>query len=73
VLIFKGEMFDVISLCVTSIANSGMAYGEFGTPEGIASLNWFIKLVMSLIMLLGRFEILLPLYFLSLRSHRFGG
>ncbi|MGA1873450.1 MAG: potassium transporter TrkG, partial [Thermoplasmatota archaeon] len=31
VLVFKGDMFAVISLCVTSISNSGMAFGEFGT------------------------------------------
>jgi trk system potassium uptake protein TrkH len=73
VLIFKGNIFDVMSLCVTSLANSGMAFGEFSTPEGISSLNWFLKLLLTFIMLLGRFEILLPLYFISFRSHRFGG
>jgi trk system potassium uptake protein TrkH len=73
VLIFKGEMFDVISLCVTSISNSGMAFGEFQSHEGIASLNWFVKLLLSGVMFLGRFEVLLPLYFLSFRGYRFAG
>ena len=73
VLIFKGEFFDVISLCVTSISNSGIAFGEFSNHEGIASLNWFLKLVLSAVMFLGRFEILVPLYFMSLRGYRFAG
>jgi trk system potassium uptake protein TrkH len=71
VLIFKGEFFDVISLCVTSISNSGIAFGEFNSNEGIASLNWFLKLLLSAVMFLGRFEILLPLYFFSIRGYRF--
>ncbi|MBN1390484.1 MAG: TrkH family potassium uptake protein [Candidatus Thermoplasmatota archaeon] len=73
VLMFKGDLFDVISLSVTSVSNSGIAFGEFGTPEGITSLNWFVKLVLSGIMFLGRFEVLLPLFFLSMRGSRFTG
>jgi trk system potassium uptake protein TrkH len=73
VLIFKGELFDVISLCVTSISNSGIAFGEFNGNEGISSLNWFLKLLLSAVMFLGRFEILLPLYFFSIRGYRFAG
>lgn len=73
VLVFKGELFDVISLCATSISNSGIAFGEFSGPEGIASLNWFLKILLSGVMFLGRFEVLLPLYFFSLRGYRYAG
>ncbi|MGA1793010.1 MAG: TrkH family potassium uptake protein [Thermoplasmatota archaeon] len=73
ILIFRGDMFSVISLCVTSIANSGIAFGEYADPGGIASLNAFVKLVLVSIMFLGRFEVLLPLYFLSMRGARFTG
>ncbi|MFW3147064.1 MAG: TrkH family potassium uptake protein [Thermoplasmatota archaeon] len=73
VLIFKGPLFDVISLCVTSLSNSGMAFGQFSVPEGIESLNWAVKLMLILVMLLGRFEILLPLYIMSPGSYRFNG
>ena len=63
----------MLILCVTSVSNSGMAFGEFSTPGGISSLNWFLKLTLSLIMILGRFEILLPLYIITLRGRRFTG
>ncbi|RLF68271.1 MAG: hypothetical protein DRN57_04565 [Thermoplasmata archaeon] len=72
-LLFADDMFDALSLCVTSLSNSGMAFGIYSTAEGIAGLNWFVKLVLALMMLLGRFEILLPLYVLSLRGKRFTG
>lgn len=72
-LVFNGNIVDVISICVTSISNSGIAFGEFASPEGISSLNWFLKIVLSGTMLLGRFEVLLPLYFLSMRGTRFRG
>jgi len=73
VLMFRGDLFNVMSLCVTTVSNSGMAFGEFSTPEGISSLNWFVKLVLSVTMLLGRFEILLPLYVLTLRGLKYDG
>jgi trk system potassium uptake protein TrkH len=73
VLMFRGDLFNTMSLCVTAVSNSGMAFGEFATPEGISSLNWFVKLGLSGTMLLGRFEILLPLYVLTMRSVRYDG
>ena len=72
-LLFHGDIFEAISLSVTSVSNSGMAFGKFATVEGISSLNWFVKILLSIIMLLGRFEILLPLYMLSLRGRKFTG
>jgi trk system potassium uptake protein TrkH len=72
-LMFHGDLFEALTLCATSISNSGMAFGVFSTADGIESLNWFVKLVLVLIMILGRFEVLLPLYVLSLRGRRFTG
>ncbi len=72
-LLFHGDIFEAISLGVTSVSNSGMAFGAFATVEGISSLNWFVKILLSIIMLLGRFEILLPLYIFSLRGRKFTG
>jgi len=50
-----------------------MVFGSFSTVEGISSLNWFVKAMLTVIMVLGRFEILLPLYILSMRGRRFTG
>jgi trk system potassium uptake protein TrkH len=72
-LLFHGNIFETLSLSVTSISNSGIAFGTFSTVEGISSLNWFEKMVLFVIMFLGRFEVLLPLYVLSLRGRRFTG
>lgn len=73
ILIFKDGLFDVISLSVTTITNSGLAFGPFSGPDGIASLNWAVKSLLFLTMFLGRFEILVPIYFLSPGSYRFTG
>lgn len=72
-LLFHGNLFETLSLSVTSISNSGIAFGTFSTVEGISSLNWFEKSLLLVIMFLGRFEVLLPLYVLSLRGRRFTG
>jgi trk system potassium uptake protein TrkH len=72
-LIFHEGIMDVISLSVTAISNGGIAYGQFSGPEGISSLNWAPKLLLVLVMFLGRFDFLLPLYFLTPRTYRFSG
>ncbi len=73
ILLFHGDLFESFTLCVTSISNSGIAFGTFSTAEGISSLNWFLKVVLMVIMVLGRFEILLPLYVMTLRGRSFTG
>jgi len=72
-LIFHEDIFEALALCITTISNSGMVFGSFSTVEGISSLNWFVKAMLTVIMVLGRFEILLPLYILSMRGRRFTG
>lgn len=73
ILMFHDDIFEALALCITSVTNTGMVFGAFSTVDGISSLNWFLKSVLSIIMLLGRFEILLPLYILSMRGRRFTG
>jgi trk system potassium uptake protein TrkH len=70
-LMFHGNILDVISLCVTSISNGGIAYGDFSSPEGISAINWAVKSLLMLVMFLGRFDILLPLFFITPRSYTF--
>jgi trk system potassium uptake protein TrkH len=72
-LLFHDDIFESLGLCITAVSNSGMAFGTFSTTEGISSLNWFVKVVLTIIMVLGRFEILLPLYILTLRGRKFTG
>ena len=72
-LIFNDGLMDVISLAVTAISNGGIAYGPFSGPEGISSLNWASKLLLILVMYIGRFDLLLPIYFLSPRTYTFNG
>ncbi|MEA3559119.1 MAG: potassium transporter TrkG [Candidatus Thermoplasmatota archaeon] len=73
ILVFHEGLFDVISLSVTSVTNAGLAFGPFAGPDGINSLNWAVKSLLFLTMFLGRFEILVPIYFLSPGSYRFTG
>ena len=72
-LMFEGDIFPTISLCVTSLTNSGIAFGRFAEIEGIASLKPLMKTMLLSIMFLGRFEILLPLYLMSPRTFTFNG
>jgi trk system potassium uptake protein TrkH len=73
VLIFQGDIMAVISICVTAVSNSGMAFGEFANPQGVESIGTVPKVILLLVMLLGRFDIMLPLFFLSPGSYRFNG
>lgn len=73
ILVFRGGLFDVISLSVTSLTNTGMAFGDFAHAQGISSLNWAVKSLLCMVMFLGRFEILVPIYMLSPGSYRFNG
>ncbi len=72
-LLFESGFMEVLSLCSAAVSNTGMAFGRFSGPEGIMALPWAVKLVLSGGMLLGRLEILLPIYLLSPRSYRFNG
>lgn len=72
-LIFKGDILSVISICVTAVSNSGIAFGEFAGPDGVESIGYVPKIILLLVMFLGRFDIMLPLFFLSPGSYRFNG
>lgn len=72
-LLFEGDILSSISLCVTAITNSGIAFGGFSEVSGIAGINDLLKFMLVLVMFLGRFEVLLPLYLFSPRSYTFNG
>jgi len=72
-IVFGGDIFELLSLSITSMTNSGIAFGEYSTTAGIASLNPVQSTAVILVMFLGRFEVLLPLYLLRWRSYTFNG
>ena len=72
-MIFGGSIFSMLSLSITAITNSGIAFGDLSTLQGIAALNPMEQVIVMVVMFLGRFEVLLPLYLMRWRSYTFKG
>jgi len=70
-LLFGSDLFEALSLVISSVTNTGMAFGTLGTAAGINGLGPFPKLTLVMIMFLGRFEIILPLYYINRRVQMF--
>ncbi|MDG6225478.1 MAG: potassium transporter TrkG [Candidatus Thermoplasmatota archaeon] len=72
ILAFEGgDIFSVMSLIVTTISNTGLCFGTYSTVEGISALNPLLKIALSVVMFIGRFELLLPLHLLAYRAYSF--
>lgn len=68
-----GDIFSILSLIVTAISNTGLCFGTYSTVEGISALNPLLKIILSIVMFIGRFEVLLPLHLLAHGAHSFSG
>lgn len=66
-----GDIFSVMSLIVTAITNTGLCFGTYSTVEGISALNPLLKILLSIVMFIGRFEVLLPLHLLAYGAYSF--
>ena len=64
-MIYGMDMVDSIGLAISSVANGGMGFGNFGPTGNFASLEDPLKIVLMVLMWVGRLEIITALVLLT--------
>lgn len=65
ITMFGYDILDAFGLSICSIANGGLAFGNYGPSATLADLNPFVKLIMIALMWIGRLEVMIALVYFT--------